>query len=110
VPELRRCHPADRVDHGGGADRPEVLTLQIKGSRSAGRPLWKGHWPDYPFLGLAAGYKPVASSYLAQIWWLSPFPVPTFGKRENMVFSASFGQKKEVLFLTEWHEEKCEKA
>ncbi|MEI6537093.1 MAG: hypothetical protein WCN98_17260, partial [Verrucomicrobiaceae bacterium] len=41
---------------------------------------------------------------------LSPFPVPTFGKRENMVFSASFGQKKEVLFLTEWHEEKCEKA
>jgi hypothetical protein len=74
VPELRRCHPADRVDHGGGADRPEVLTLQIKGSRSAGRPLWKGHWPDYPFLGLAAGYKPVASSYLAQIWWLSPFP------------------------------------
>jgi hypothetical protein len=84
--------------------------------------MWKCQWPDYPFLGFAAVYKPVASSYLAQIWWLSPFPlvavtfslspfpVPTFGKRENMVFSASFGQKKEVLFLTEWHEEKCEKA
>ena len=83
--ELRRCHPADRVDHEAGADRPEVLTLQITGSRSAGRPMWKGHWPDYPFLGFAAGYKPVASSYLAQIWWLAFFALfrPPFPPTKN---------------------------